>query len=222
MDSSVGTDVTWLYLVRHGATEANERVPYILQGNGIDLPLSAAGERQAAAVADFLPQFPIRHVYSSGMLRARQTAAKIAMRLDLQPAIAQELHECDVGRWEGLDWGTIRERYPDEHRMFIENPAETPYFGGESYGDVLRRAKPAVERLLAAHIGESIAVVAHNVVNRALLSDLLGLDLKRAPKISQANCCVNLIRARAGKIELVSLNGVFHLGPFYLTGGPAG
>ena len=89
-------------------------------------------------------------------------------------------------------------------------------------GDVLRRARPAIERLLDAHAGESIAVVAHNVVNRAFLSHLLGLDPRMAPKIAQANCCVNLIRRRGGKMDLVTLNGVFHLGPFYLTGGPAG
>ncbi len=221
--SSQAAEVTWLYLVRHGATEANERVPYVLQGNGMDLPLSAAGERQANAVAEFLPQFPIRHVYSSTMLRARQTAEKIARRLDLTPGVAPELHECDVGEWEGLDWKTIKERFPDAHRKFVDDPGENPYLGGESYADVLKRAKPAIERLLDAHPGESIAVVAHNVVNRAFLSHLLGLDVRLAPKISQANCCVNLIRRRAGqRMELMSLNSVFHLGPFYLTGGPAG
>jgi broad specificity phosphatase PhoE len=211
-------EVTWLYLVRHGSTEANERIPYILQGNGIDLPLSAQGEQQAEAVAAFLPQFPIRKVYSSAMLRARQTAAKIARRLNVEPAVAADLHECDVGRWEGLDWGAIREQYPHEHRQFHENPAENPYFGGESYGDVLRRVKPVITQLLAEHAGESFAVVAHNVVNRTILADLLGLDLRRAPQIAQANCCVNLIRHRNGKTELVSLNGVFHLGPDYFGG----
>ena len=222
MNSPAASEITWLYLVRHGATEANERVPYVLQGNAMDLPLSAAGERQAQAVADFLPQFPIRHVFSSAMLRARQTAEAIARRLELTAAVAPELHECNVGLWEGLDWRTIQDRHPEAHRKFVDNPAENPYLGGESYSDVLRRTKPVIERLLEAHLGESIAVVAHNVVNRAFLSHLLGLDPRMAPKIAQANCCVNLIRRRAGKMDLVTLNGVFHLGPFYLTGGPAG
>jgi broad specificity phosphatase PhoE len=209
---------TWLYLVRHGATEANERVPYILQGSGIDLPLSSKGQCQADAVAAFLPQFPIRKVYSSNMLRARQTAETIARRLNVQSQIVDNLHECSVGVWEGLDWATIKGRFPLEHGQFMHNPAETPYLGGESYGDVLRRAKPVVTRLLAEHAGESIAVVAHNVVNRTLLSDLMGLELKRAPRINQANCCVNLIRVRAGKTELISLNAVFHLGEHHFAG----
>jgi len=40
-----------------------------------------------------------------------------------------------------------------------------------------------IERLAEEHRGESIAVVAHNVVNRAVLADLLGVDLRLAPKI---------------------------------------
>ena len=69
-----------------------------------------------------------------------------------------------------------------------------------------------IERLLDAHVGAHVAVVAHNVVNRAFLADLMGLDLRRAPKIVQGNGCVNLIRRRAGRSELVTLNSVFHTG----------
>ena len=210
MSPPVESAVTWLYLVRHGATEANERVPYTLQGHTVDLPLSPAGECQARAVAALLRPFPIARVFTSSMLRARQTAEMIARELGVDASVAADLQECDVGDWEGLDWGTIRERYPEAHRRFVANPAAVPYLGGESYGDVLRRAKPAIERLLDGHAGEHIAVVAHNVVNRAYLADVIGLDLRLAAKIAQGNGCVNLVRRRAGKSELVTMNAVFH------------
>jgi broad specificity phosphatase PhoE len=146
------------------------------------------------------------------MVRARQTAEAIATELSVAAELAPDLQECDVGAWEGLDWETIRRRYPEEHARFIANPADVPYLGGESYGDVLRRARPAIERLLEANAGESIAVVAHNVVNRTLLANLIGLDLRLAPRIAQGNGCVNLIHRRAGRIELVTLNSLFHIG----------
>lgn len=206
-------DVTWLYLVRHGATEANERVPPILQGNGIDLALSPEGMRQADSVAWFLRRYPIRRVYTSALTRARQTAAAIAAPLGLNPETLGDLQECNVGLWEGLDWRTIEAKHPEAHRRFVENPAENPYLGGETYGDVLRRAQPVIDRLLEAHAGESIVVVAHNVVNRVLLARLLGLEVRLAPTIAQGNGCVNLIRRRAGRTELVTLNSLFHLTP---------
>jgi broad specificity phosphatase PhoE len=204
-------DATWLYLVRHGATEANERIPYILQGCGIDLPLSAAGEKQAAAVASLLKAYPIRHVYSSRMVRAQQTARAIAQALELELNMLDEIHECDVGRWEGMDWETIRREFPDAHDRFKENPEIHPNLGGESYGDVLTRARPVVLELLQRHAGESIALVAHNVVNRVLLADLLGIGIRRAAAIRQANGCVNLIRYQHGAADVVSFNAQFHL-----------
>src|SRR5690348_16064023 len=80
-------DLTWVYLVRHGATEANERVPYILQGNSIDLALSGRGECQAQALATFLKRFAIARVYTSTMRRARQTAEAIAREQALVPMV---------------------------------------------------------------------------------------------------------------------------------------
>jgi broad specificity phosphatase PhoE len=212
MSRAVESEGTWLYLVRHGATKANERVPYILQGHAIDFALSAVGEEQARSLASFLRQFPIRRVFSSSMVRARQTAEAVACELGLVAEVTGDLQECDVGVWEGLDWETIRQRYPEEHARFVANPAEVPYLGGESYGDVLRRARPVIDRLLEESAGQSIAVVAHNVVNRTILADLMGLDLRLAPRIAQGNGCINLIRRRDDRCELVTLNSLFHMG----------
>ncbi|MGE3315984.1 MAG: histidine phosphatase family protein, partial [Planctomycetaceae bacterium] len=171
---------TQLFLIRHGATDANLRRPPILQGCGIDLPLNETGLKQAQRLAEFLSPFPISHIYCSPLRRAAETAAVISQPLGLSVSTRAELTECNVGRWEGLDWGTIRRDFPDAVRAFDEDSGECPYLGGESYGDVLRRARPLLDSLLLEHSGESIVVVAHNVVTRVYAAYLLGLDLKRA------------------------------------------
>ncbi len=202
---------TQLFLVRHGATDANLRRPYILQGDGIDLPLNETGRRQAEGAASFLANFPVRHVYASPLLRAMQTATRIAQQHGVDVSAAPELRECNVGKWEGLDWETIRRDYTDAFHAFDRNPGEVPYLGGESYGDVLRRARPALEALLHRHAGEVIVVVAHNVVNRVLVAGMLGLELHRARELQQGNGCVNLIRSHQGKMSLITMNAMFHL-----------
>jgi broad specificity phosphatase PhoE len=202
---------TLLYLIRHGATDANERRPYILQGCGIDLPLNANGRHQAAAVARFLSAFHVKRIYSSALKRAIETAQAVAEPHRLAVGRIEQLAECNVGQWEGLDWETISRDHADAWRAFHENPADVPYLGGESYRLVLERVRPIFERLLAEHAGETIAVVAHNVVNRVYLADLLGLDLCKARDLHQANGCVNVIRRRDGRTELVTLNSSFHL-----------
>ena len=209
--SESSTETTLLYLVRHGATEANERKPYILQGDGIDLALSPNGERQAREAADFFRGKPIPHVYSSHMLRARQTAGAIAESLGVVNRTVANISECKVGLWEGLDWGTIQQRHPKEAELFLDNPADHPYLGGESYRDVLVRVLPPMQELLNRHRGETVVLVAHNVVNRVLLAHWLGVDLRRAKELRQQNACVNLIAHSHQGTQVVTMNSVFHL-----------
>ena len=123
----------------------------------------------------------------------------------------EDLVECCVGMWEDWDWETIQDRNPEEARLFLENPADNPYFGGESHGDTLRRVRPIFDELLEKHRGESIAIVAHNVVNRVYLASLLGLELRRAKELRQQNACLNLITHDERSTSLVTMNSVFHL-----------
>ena len=194
---------TTLLLVRHGATEANERVPYILQGDGIDLSLSATGRAQAESVGRFLADVPVDAVYSSGMVRADETAAEIARHHDLQVTTAEGIREVNVGRWEGMNWPDIEARDPAAHAAFRANPGHVPYLGGESYAAVLARAAPAFASLLDRHAGGRFVVVAHNVVNRAYLSALLGMPLDRACLLRQTNACVNVVTHAPGRAPTV-------------------
>jgi broad specificity phosphatase PhoE len=208
---------TTLYLIRHGATEQNEARPVTLQGCGIDGPLSATGRKQAAQLAMVLSQIPLCHVYSSPMLRARQTAVAIADLHGLAVETVEELYEVDVGDWEGRSWDEIMRDDGDAYARFMEKSDVIPYSGGESYTDVLQRARPAMLKLLFRHAEQSIALVAHNVVNRTLLADLLRVPLHFAKDIPQSNGCINVIRRKGERVELVTLNAELPL----LTADPA-
>ena len=171
---------TTLYLIRHGATDANLARPYILQGRGVDLNLNATGRAQAAAVGEFLKTRKLNHVYCSVLKRAVETAQAVAHPHGFEPERLEDITECNVGQWEGMDWDSIALKHPEEFRLFNEDPAESPYLGGECYRDVLTRVAPAFQCLLEKHAGETIAVVAHNIVNRVYTAHLLGLELRKA------------------------------------------
>ena len=148
---------------------------------------------------------------SCTMLRARQTATAIASKHDLEIEPIEGITECAVGKWEGMDWESIKARYPDEAHLFLSDPGVNPYLGGESYGDVERRVSPVFDRLLDAHRGEVIVVVAHNVVNRVYVSKLLKLELKHAKDLHQQNCCVNVVMRGPAGTHLITMNSTFHL-----------
>lgn len=211
--SNVKAGKTTLYLVRHGATAANELVPYVLQGSAVDNPLSPTGERQAATVGRLLAAVPLTAVYCSRMTRAVQTASAIAAHHGLEPTPLDAIQEIDVGQWEGLSWDIIRQRHGEAHAAFAASPGTAPYLGGESYANVLTRAEPIFAAVLRRHVGERVAVVAHNVVNRAYLSHLLGLDINLAKNVEQTNTCVNVIEYDPAKERavVVTLNANFHV-----------
>jgi len=205
-------DTCWLYLVRHAETENNRARPRRLQGRRTDPGLSEDGHRQARETAEAFARRPLDGVFSSPLLRARQTAEAIARPHGLAIELVEDLIEVDVGLWEGRAWDEIERTDPEAYRLFMADASVHPYRGGENLSTVQARVVPAIERLMCENLGRRIAAVAHNCVNRTYLAHVLGLPLADYRVIPQDNCCVNLFRWRDGRVKLVTVNAVGHLG----------
>ncbi len=184
---------TRLYLLRHGATEANLIQPYRLQGRRTDASLAPEGIRQAERARDCLAACSIQHLYASPLRRAMQTADIIAQPHGESVQAIEELIECDVGRWEGLSWEVIQTRDGENYQKFLADPATHGYPDGETFADVFARVTPVFEQLLCRHQGEDLLVVGHHVVNRVYLAALLGLPLARAREIKLDNCGISIV-----------------------------
>ncbi|MBV9125438.1 MAG: histidine phosphatase family protein [Planctomycetes bacterium] len=202
---------TVLYLLRHGATEAHLTSPTRLLGRKHNPPLARLGVRQAEATRDFLAIRPIDQCYCSPMLRAVQTATIVAAPHGLSPQPLEALTECDVGRWEGLDWQAIRYLDAEGHRRFLENPEEHGYPGGESLADLYRRVSTALEELLVQQAGQALLVVSHHSVNRIYLAGLLGLPLSQARQLILDNCGISVVVRDGQETTISTLNAAFHL-----------
>jgi broad specificity phosphatase PhoE len=202
---------TTLYLIRHGATEANLQEPATLLGRKLDPSLAPLGTRQAEATRDLLAIRPLDCCYCSPMTRAIETARIIAAPHGVAPVPLSEITECDLGDWEGLDWPAIRRRHPEEYHRFMTNPAAFGYPRGENFAQVLERAQAAFEAILADHAGEHILVVGHHVVNRTFLAGLLGLPPGHARQVSLDNCGISVVVREAGSTAITTLNAAFHL-----------
>lgn len=200
-----------LYLIRHGATEANLRRPYVLQGRRRDLPLSEIGRRQAEAVRQVLQERPIDFIFSSPLRRAMETAQLLAQP-HLKPVqTVPDLTECDVGRWEGLSWDEIRQQDRQAWEAFEADPGMAPYAAGESFQQVQGRVVPAIEQLLRDHPEGSLIVVTHNIVGRVYVAHVLGLPISKARNIRQDNGGLTVISTAGGTTKVLTLNAVFHL-----------
>jgi broad specificity phosphatase PhoE len=202
---------TLLYLLRHAATPANLACPPRLQGRRHDPPLAPLGILQTEAARDRLAALPLRRCSCSPMLRAAQTAALVAAPHGLCPEPVEALAECDVGRWEGLDWQTVRYLDADAYSLFQLDPAAHGYPGGESLADVHRRCAPVLERLLTQYADGSLLVVTHQVVLRVFLAGLLGLPLCRARELRFDNASLSVVSCDSNRTSVLALNDTAHL-----------
>lgn len=207
------SDACHLYIVRHGATAHNLLDPPRMQGRHIDEPLTESGQKQAAAVAAALARQSIAAVYTSPLKRAYQTAETIAARHQMQPLAVEGLAEADVGQWEDRSWIDIETNDNDAYKAFREDPVRFGYPGGENLAEVTQRAVAAINQIAADHPGERIVIVAHSVVNRLYLGELLSVPIALRRRLPQDNCSISEVKWRPAKQSVITVNALHHLAP---------
>lgn len=187
-----------IYLVRHGQTQWN--LEKRLQG-ATDNVLNETGRRQAAELAEKLAGVRFDHIYSSGLKRAKETAAAFAGKTQVTPLPA--LNERSFGKFEGI--------FEDERdaALFAEfkkrgNVLDDALDGGESLQSQADRVKVAVKDIVARHSAGNVAIVAHGGVNPLALSALLNIPVAEAvARVKQGNDEVYLVRLRQGQTPSV-------------------
>lgn len=202
---------TVLYLLRHGATAANISKPPVLQGRQQNPPLAPVGVRQAEVTRDLLAIRAIDQCYTSPLLRAVQTATIITAPHGIKPRVCEEIIEGDVGRWEGLDWESIRQREPQSYAKYMADPGSFGYPEGESFREVYERAAPALDKILRSHPGQTVLIVSHNIVNRTYLAVLLGLSIAQARQVKLDNCGISVVEHDKSGTVVTTVNAAFHL-----------
>ena len=171
-----------IYLVRHGEVVLAETRRFI---GHLDVPLSPRGEAQCEAQARRLAAAGIEALYSSDLQRARRSAEIIGAPHGLGPTTTPALREMAMGRWEGLTGEEIQAREPEAFRDWMSRVGEFPFPEGESVPDLVARAGPAFDDIVARSRAHTIAIVAHGGTNRALLCRALGLPLRRLLSFGQ-------------------------------------
>ncbi|MBC8159657.1 MAG: histidine phosphatase family protein [Roseiflexaceae bacterium] len=175
---------TNLYIIRHG--EAFSNVDGTLGGERGDKGLTERGFAQAHALAAHLEHKPIgaEVLYASTLLRARQTAEAIAPALGLPIIFDDEIQELRPGpEVDGLHFAAVRERYPQiDH--FLRDVFTPLGPDGESWAMFQARVSAALDRIITAHQGKKIALVAHGGVVEVSFLSLLGLGPQARSRVA--------------------------------------
>ncbi|MEV4341526.1 bifunctional RNase H/acid phosphatase [Streptomyces sp. NPDC049590] len=203
-----------LVLLRHGETPLTPQKRFSGSG-GSDPSLSAAGREQAYRVAEALARRgTVQAVVASPLARTRETAGIVAARLNLDVAVEDGLRETDFGAWEGLTFGEVRERYPDDLNAWLADPEAHPTGGGESFAETATRIAAARERLVAAHQGRTVLLVTHVTPIKTLIRLALGAPPESLFRMELSAASLSAVAYYAdGNASVRLFNDTSHLRP---------
>lgn len=202
-------DITRVILVRHGRTEWNRVERF--RGRA-DVPLDATGLAQAdAAGRRVAAEWTPVTIYCSPLSRAVETGEAIARHGEATAQPYLDLIDIDYGQWQGLTPAEARQRWPEMVNAWYHAPHTARIPGGETLAGVRRRGMATVQALASRHRGQTIALVGHTVINRAILLGVMGLGDGRFWRIRQEPCAINVFEVEADDFTLVSLNDTGHL-----------
>lgn len=219
--------MTRVIIVRHGQSSYNTEKR--IQGRSDASKLTEKGRNDSSKVGKALSNILFKAIYTSPLQRAKDTADTIYHELATHtdqsavPQTSDKLLEIDLPLWQGMLSAEVKEKFPEDYRTWQESPhllqmsvkdgdQTTEHFPVLS---LYEQARQFWQEVLSRHKDETIMIVGHNGINRALLGTALGIAPERYHSIQQSNCNVSVLNfsGEFGEpVQLESLNQTQHLG----------
>jgi probable phosphoglycerate mutase len=199
---------TRVIAIRHGETAWNAATR--IQGQ-LDVGLNEVGRRQVLRLAGALADAGLTALYSSDLLRARQTAQAVAERTGLALVPDAGLRERCFGVFEGHTYADVEQRWPLEARRLRQRDRSYGPAGGETLDDFYGRCLASATRLAARHPGETIALVAHGGVLDCLYRAATRIDLQAPRTWHLGNASINRLLYSDAGFTLVGWSDLLHL-----------
>jgi probable phosphoglycerate mutase len=205
-----------LLLIRHALPERLE-----VEGGAADPELTDLGHEQSRRLAEYLLAESFAAVYSSPLLRARQTAAPLAEAHGLAMVTVD-----DVAEWDR----NSPEYVPVEEMKAMNHPRWQAMVRGEweaeeSPEQFRTRVVTSIEGLIERHPGDRIAIVCHGGVINGYLGHVLGLGVSPGFFYPNYTSIHRVAASRAGHRQVLTINETAHLRgtglPVGLYQGPA-
>lgn len=174
-----------IYLVRHGETLANRQG--ILQGWSNN-PLDDTGRKQASALVTRAARVPLDALYTSDLIRTRETAAPLAAARGMKAKALPGLREISFGKWDGHHFREIQEKDPDTLRDIFLKPGQVDLEAEEDLAASQKRGWETFRELVDQMEPEgTILCVSHGGLIRLLVCQILGFPIDNMWRMSLAN-----------------------------------
>ncbi|HEX7166176.1 MAG TPA: histidine phosphatase family protein [Acidimicrobiales bacterium] len=191
-----------LILVRHA-----EPVKIVEADGPADPHLTERGHQQAQRLADYLADEAIGGVWSSPMVRARETAAPVGEKLGLSVVVDVELAEYDRDATSYIPVEELKAAKDERWLAMVEGNFDAD---GLDPVEFQRGVVRAIEHIITGNPGGTVAVVCHGGVINAYLGHILGIKrpLWFEPRYTSLH---RVFASRRGDRSLQTLNETAHL-----------
>jgi broad specificity phosphatase PhoE len=198
-----------IWLIRHAQSTANR--DRIIQGH-LDTELTEVGLEQAHYTGLYFKekqnQFAVEHLYSSDLLRTRQTASFIAEHLGLKIKLKPELREANFGKWEGYHSPTLSVDDPENYERWMSDKKWRPDWC-ESFADLQLRGYRAISQIVAETTC-NVAIVTHGGI---IHSFVLHLTKAFGESPSSHNCGITTLSAKGQDPQSIEVKSVNFVAP---------
>lgn len=183
-----------LFLIRHGQTDWNLKGK--IQGS-FDIELNDIGIKQAEELSNKILEegYKFSKIYSSLQRRAAKTAEILSHATDIDYILIKGLEEMNLGKWEGLSWTEVKEKYPIEYGKWYINRKYTKTPMGESYQDLLERVLPVMHKIINKN-SEDVLIVTHSAVIMSIQCYLTNTPFEEMVKFRTGNTSITEIDSK--------------------------
>ncbi len=203
--------MTHIILTRHGHVEGIDPVRF--RGR-MNVPLTELGRAQSKAVAKRIANaWNVSIVYTSPMGRSMETGKAIAAACGVSSQAIDALNDIDYGAWQWRTHDEVEAEAPELFAAWHDTPHLVRFPDGEALQDLVARAADALRLVLETHPGkqDSVVLVGHDSVNRALLLQLLDQPLSAYWRIAQSPCTLNEFEIVERRVSALRINETRHL-----------
>jgi broad specificity phosphatase PhoE len=198
-----------IYITRHGETEWNKEGR--MQG-WKNSDLTEKGIENAKRLGESLKHINFDCIYSSPSGRTIETVNCIKGNKDTPIIINDSLREMGFGLWEGMEHSKIKEFYPVQQFNFWNKPHLYESIDGESYEELLSRARQVLNEIVNNTPYENVLVVTHAALIKAIYAILKNYSLEEFWNPPFMNdTCLTVLQVENKEISIILEADISHL-----------
>jgi probable phosphoglycerate mutase len=173
-----------------------------------DVELDEEGLEQAHELGRNLLRkgLKISKIRTSTQKRAVDTAKIVSADTGVGFIEVEGLEEINLGRWEGMTWGQVREMYPGDFDEWMNNREHSRAHGGESYAGMTQRVLEALDCIIRKNNGY-VMVVTRGAVIMCLFCRLSGTPYSEMTRYKTGNTCVVEVDSEEVSREIHCMRG---------------